>query len=198
MTYIDLTMKLTEQIPVWSGDVVPSFTLHSTIEGEGCQTMRLLLGSHSGTHIDSPAHLIEGGKSLDHYDVSRFFARCAVLAPDGGGPLPASMAAVVPSGCDGILLAGTTTSLEIDAARLLLDRGVRLFGFAGDSCDEPESTTFPVHRLLMGCDALIIENLANLDSLVGRVVDLVALPLFIEGSDGAPARVIARLSDDLS
>ena len=198
MTYIDLTMKLTEQIPVWSGDVVPSFTLHSTIGGEGCQTMRLLLGSHSGTHIDSPAHLIEGGKSLDHYDVSRFFARCAVLAPDGGGPLPASMAAAVPSGCDGILLAGTTTSLEIDAARLLLDRGVRLFGFAGDSCDEPESTTFPVHRLLMGCDALIIENLANLDSLVGRVVDLVALPLFIEGSDGAPARVIARLSDDLS
>lgn len=198
MTYIDLTMKLTEQIPVWSGDVVPSFAIHTTIEKEGYQTTRLVLGSHSGTHIDSPAHLIEGGKSLDQYSASRFFARCAVLAPEGGGPLPASMVEEVPPGCDGILCAGESACLELDAARRLISRGVRLFGFAGGSCDEIESTTFPVHRLLMGCDALIIENLANLDPLVGRVVDLVALPLFVEGSDGAPARVIARLSNDLS
>lgn len=197
-TYIDLTMMLNEETAVWPGDVSPSVEVHTSVGEHGYQTMRLTLGSHSGTHIDAPAHLIDGAKSVDQYDISRFFARCYVLGPEReGGAVTTALVACLPTGCDGILFAGQGTFLSLDAARFLVDRGVRLYGFASGSCDEPTSTDFLVHRLLMGHDALIIENLANLDPLVGRVVDLVALPLLVEGSDGAPARVIAQISDEL-
>lgn len=195
MTYIDLTMTLSERIAVWPGDVPPSIGLHTTVAEHGYRTMRLTLGSHNGTHIDSPAHLIEGAKSLDQYDVSRFFARCHVLDEAGDGAVTDDRVSEIPDGCDGLLCVGERSYLTADAARLLLDRGIRLFGFAGGSCDESGSTTFPVHRLLMERDALIIENLVNLSVLAGRVVDLVALPLLIEGSDGSPARVVAMIDD---
>jgi arylformamidase len=49
---------------------------------------------------------------------------------------------------------------------------------------------FPVHKQLLGADILLIENLTNLEPLIGKQFKLYALPLKLE-RDGAPARVIA-------
>ena len=52
--------------------------------------------------------------------------------------------------------------------------------------------TWPVHRTLLGHGILIAEQLANLRALSGRRVEFVFAPLPIAGSDGSPARVLAR------
>ena len=50
----------------------------------------------------------------------------------------------------------------------------------------PQSTMsdFPVHRLLLGLGIPLIENLINLDQLVGHNFELWALPLKLKGGDG--------------
>ena len=53
----------------------------------------------------------------------------------------------------------------------------------------------PLHFTLLGNDVLIIENLANLKSVCGRVTYVYAVPIKIEGAYGAPARVLAKELD---
>jgi kynurenine formamidase len=59
----------------------------------------------------------------------------------------------------------------------------------------PQSTIndFPVHRLLLGQNIPLIENLINLEQLVGRSFELWALPIKLKGGDGAATRAVARL-----
>ncbi len=60
----------------------------------------------------------------------------------------------------------------------------------------PQSTMsdFPVHRLLLGQCIPIIENLINLDQLVGHSFELWALPIKVKGrDDGGAARAVVRL-----
>ncbi len=52
---------------------------------------------------------------------------------------------------------------------------------------------FPVHRLLLGRNIPLIENLINLDRLAGRDFELWALPLKLKGGDGAATRAVARI-----
>ena len=56
----------------------------------------------------------------------------------------------------------------------------------------PPDFNWPVHRLLLGHGILIAEQLANLGPLAGQRVEFLFGPLPIEGSDGSPARVLAR------
>jgi len=61
--------------------------------------------------------------------------------------------------------------------------------------ETPETTIkdFPVHRLLLGQNIPLIENLINLDQLVGKEFELWALPLKLKGGDGAATRAVARI-----
>lgn len=195
MKYIDLTMGLYDGMEVWSGDPQVSLAVHTTIAQHGHRTMHISMGTHNGTHIDSPAHLIEGGKSLDQYAAERFFARSYVLDTARCAVVTAAMVRDLPISCTGILFSGEETVLDEEAARWLVSQGFRLFGFAAASCDDMTSGGLPVHHILLGHDALIIERLVNLEPLAGKIVDLVALPLLVEGSDGAPARVVAMIDD---
>jgi kynurenine formamidase len=49
---------------------------------------------------------------------------------------------------------------------------------------------FPIHKILLGGDVLIIENMTNLAPLAGKAFTVYALPLKLE-VDGSPARAIA-------
>jgi kynurenine formamidase len=48
-----------------------------------------------------------------------------------------------------------------------------------------------VHRILLGGGIVVVEGLCNLEEISKPRVKIIALPLKIEGGDGAPARVIA-------
>ena len=56
----------------------------------------------------------------------------------------------------------------------------------------PDYPDFPIHKILLRNDILIIENLTNLHLLAGQQFKIYALPLNLE-IDGSPARVIAEL-----
>ena len=60
----DLTHAITAHMPVYPGDPQPRILLQATIAHEGYAVSELTFGSHTGTHIDAPEHMIDGGKRL--------------------------------------------------------------------------------------------------------------------------------------
>lgn len=77
-----------------------------------------------------------------------------------------------------------------DAARWLVQRGVRLLGVDFPSVDQ---SPFEAHLELLGNNVLIVENLTNLDELDCDSFELIATPLAIVGRDGSPVRAVARM-----
>jgi kynurenine formamidase len=192
-TYIDLTAVLHDGQQGHWGDPGVQITAHTQFAEDGYRLSALALGSHSGTHIDSPAHILEGGNTLDQIQIDRFFATAFVLDCRGCSAVDVPLLENIPHSCDGLLICGTECYLTIAAAEQLVERGIRLVGFESLSCDRLDSPDLPVHRILLASEILIIEHVVNLETIIGSTVALYALPLLFAHSDGAPARVVARV-----
>ncbi|KAF7304705.1 hypothetical protein MKEN_01184600 [Mycena kentingensis (nom. inval.)] len=77
---IDLTHTLRASIPIYPGDPYFSCLPCTSIAGDGYAISRLALGSHSGTHIDAPAHFIQGGRTVDELRLEGELVGKAVVA----------------------------------------------------------------------------------------------------------------------
>lgn len=176
---------------------------------------RISMAAHTGTHVDAPRHFLADGKTIDEYPAHVFTGPGVVLdvRRDGLAALTAAeLAAATPGIRPGEIVLlyfgyagrfGTAEYAEAhpylsdDAAEYLVAQRVPLAGFDLPTPDLPRtlrgvSFGFPVHRILLSSDCLIIENLGRgLEALVGQRVDVFAAPLLVEGADGAPARVVA-------
>jgi kynurenine formamidase len=88
--------------------------------------------------------------------------------------------------------------LSVDAAEWMVKRGIKMFGIDCITVDlptplRPKGFDFPVHRMLLGNNVLIAENVTNLASIVGKQTRILALPLRVKGSDAGHARIIAEV-----
>ena len=190
--HLDLSKPLESGQSGYAGDPPVVLSAFHTLEREGWRLSQLQFGSHAGTHMDSPAHLLKEGLYLDEIPVSRFFATAYVLDCTCIGAITIDSLSVIPSGCDAVLFSTKDLAyLEEDAAAYLVERGIRIFGFDTANCDRDGDLSFPIHHIILGGGALILENLANLGHILHRTVQLTALPLFFTHADGAPARVVA-------
>lgn len=200
---IDLSVRLNEDTPVFPGDPKLEIKTAGTFETEGYLGHGLQMGTHAGTHIDAPAHMIEGAKTLDKFPVETFVGRGRyVLVKDNLFSLEAVQAADIQEG--DIVLFNTEMSyishdpsyftdypvMSEAIASYLVERKVKMVGL--DTCSADKDPSFPVHSILLGHDILIIENLTNLEQLSGMEATITALPIKLD-LDGAPARVIAEV-----
>jgi arylformamidase len=85
-------------------------------------------------------------------------------------------------------------ALAPDAADWLLAHDVLLVGIDYLSIDPYDADPYTVHLTLLGADVVILEGL-DLRQVPPGEYDLAALPLKLDGADGAPARVILRSLD---
>jgi kynurenine formamidase len=173
--------------------------------------MSLQLTTHLGTHVDAPAHVLAGAPTLDAIPAGRLLLealRIDVSHRDPHGPIPLAELEPHLDGVregDAVLFDSgnarrwggeaywTSWSFpDADATRALLERGVAAVGFDGPSADPVDSATLDLHRIWFAAGCLVVENLTNVDELPDRF-QLVIAPLKVEGSDGAPARVLALL-----
>jgi kynurenine formamidase len=82
---------------------------------------------------------------------------------------------------------------SLQAAKLLLDRGVSGIGCDTLSAEYGASKDFAVHRLTLGRGTYHLENLADLNALPDSGAFLIAAPIKLEGGSGGPVRVFAIL-----
>jgi kynurenine formamidase len=77
------------------------------------------------------------------------------------------------------------------AAKLLVERGVKLVGGDTPTIDSDANPTEPAHRVLLPKNILVLENAKNLGELPPRGAYFIGLPLKIKDGTGCPVRAIA-------
>ena len=80
---IDLTHTISPETFVYPGTPAPSFSATRTLTMNGARETLLQMGSHTGTHMDAPRHILREGSSLDQLPPSQFCGRAAVLDVSG-------------------------------------------------------------------------------------------------------------------
>lgn len=193
-------------MPVYPGTAQPSIERTNTLEPDGFLEHRLGMHTHTGTHMDAPAHILPGGATLDSYPAERFMGPAFMIEAFDGPCDIATLRAYEDEirksdflimrtgwgekwGTDGYFRGFPV--LGTDAADWLCGMDLKGFGVDAISVDPVEDASLPVHHVLLESGILIIENLANLGMLASPRLVFVCLPLRISGSDGAPARAVA-------
>lgn len=203
MSFIDLTHKFIEDMPVYPGDTKPELKEASTVEKDGFGHFWVSTGMHVGTHIDAPLHFIAGGKKLSEFPVEKFIGR-GVLVDARDKVIDSTLLKESDIQKGDIVLIWTDVSrrfrdadyytntpvLTEEFAHALVAAGVKMVGM---DMNGPDKEPFNVHKILLGADILIIENLTGLEQLVGvKEFEVIALPVKFE-TEAAPARVVARI-----
>jgi arylformamidase len=189
---IDISRPLSPATPVWPGDPPVVVEPVARIEdGDPAAVSRLALGTHTGTHVDPPAHFFPGEPAVDALPLDVLMGP-AVVAQFDPGPIDGTAleSTALPRGTSRLLLktGGDAGAVTPDGARWLVERGVRLVG-ADTLSIEPETRDYPVHRILLGAGVVIVEGL-DLAPVAPGPYELVCLPLRIAAGDGAPARAV--------
>lgn len=82
------------------------------------------------------------------------------------------------------------------AAEYLMQRNVQCVGIDALSIDAGIANTFPAHHIILGAGKLQLENLTNLEPIIGNKSTVFSLPLYIQDGPESPARVVAIVSDE--
>lgn len=206
---IDLTHTISPDMTYYPGTPPPSLKKFCTIEEDGYTELELLITTHTGTHIDAPAHIIPGGKRLDDYDISYFTGKalsidctsCKTITKEYLQKSP-----FISSGVDFLILKTGWAKkwgkdeyfqdfpvLNEEAAQFVVKLGLRAVCMDTISADRVQETTLPIHNTLLGGGTLIAENL-NIpeDFPCNCPLELWIIPLKIENSDGSTIRAFAR------
>jgi arylformamidase len=209
MKAVDLTHPIRPGMPVFPGTEPPEFEQTSTIAGEGFAELKVHMYTHTGTHMDAPAHMLEGAFTLDDFTPDHFAGKAVVIDVIEEGASPIALEAVLPYAeqiqqVDFVLLKTGWSrywgdqryfegfpSLSLAAANWLAEQGLKGVGVDALSMDGMDSQNYEVHKVLLSRNILLIENLTNLDALSTEAFLLCVLPLKIEGADGAPVRAVA-------
>jgi len=199
---IDLTLDLDNSTPVTSYSQKPDFKQASTIEKQGYNEKRICFNSHFGTHIDAPAHMIKGGKTLSDFPIETFVGECIVLDARDQNPIDIDVSGVK-QGDIVFFYTNHIKNLNTEEyfkesspvlsealAQKLVEKKIRIVGL--DSWT-PDHKPYKLHDLFLGNDIMIVENLTNLDKIVGKRCTCYVLPLKVKDADGAPCRIIAQI-----
>jgi len=201
---IDISVPNGPTQHVYPGDPPPRVEQAKAIRaGDVCNVSLLTMGSHTGTHVDAPYHFIDGGARLGEVALERMVGEALVVDLRGRAAVDAAALESAALRTGDILLCRTDNSwrwekaefqrdfvyLTLDAAGLLVERGIRAVGIDYLSIEQFGSSDFPVHHRLLGAGVFVIEGLDLRAVEPGRYT-LVCLPLKFPDLDGAPARAV--------
>ena len=202
--WIDVSVPIRAGMTVFEGDPAVGIDRVSDMAGGAvCNLSRLDLGSHTGTHIDAPCHFIPGAGGIETVPLAALAGPALVVdatAADTDLDEP-FVRQRVPPGAERVIFKTRNSQLwDLDgfsrdfigmtesAARYLVSIGVRLAGIDYLSI-APAADPAPTHVALLQAGVVILEGL-DLHHVEAGEYLLVALPLLIPGSDGAPTRAL--------
>lgn len=190
-------------MPVFPGDGAPALVKIADISNDGISNYQINTTMHIGTHMDGPAHMILGGKLLSDYPAEKFFGRGVIVDARGKSSADAELLSSAQIQKGDIVLVCFSWSTEFQEENYYLNYpeiseafamrlakiGVSIVGLDTPS---PDRAPYGTHKILLKNDILIIENLTNLEQLIGQKnFEIIALPMKLE-TDSAPARVVAK------
>ena len=214
MPIYDLTVPISSELPTYPSDPGIKFDDWSKLaDGAGANVSSLCFGAHTGTHVDAPAHFIEGAKKVESLELESLIGEAQVIEVSEEITTidEEFVAANVTDGTIRVLFKTRNsafwsgdmvdfrtdfTHVELKAAQWLVKKGVRLVGIDYLSIEKFASPDHAVHRELLSHEVIILEGL-NLANVPPGKYELICLPLRLRTplGDGAPARAVLRTLD---
>jgi arylformamidase len=203
---LDVSVALAAGLPTYPGN--PAFELQPVkriADGGSSNVSRLVMGTHTGTHVDAPLHFFEGGAGVEALPLDLLLGRARVVEIGKRGGIGAEELAAAGLREDIRVLLKTSNSALWNAggfhedythlteagAKYLVDQGVKVVGIDYLSVEQFKKAGAPAHRALLSQGVVIIEGL-NLAEAEAGMYEMYCLPLRVVGGDGAPARVILK------
>ena len=206
MAIHDISLDITPGMPIWPGDPPLRLERFSSIaDGQEANVTHWSSCVHIGTHVDAPAHFVDGAPSVDEIPLKDLNGRAYVVDLPRAEVLDRATleSARIPPRTRRLLFRTRNSKLwargetkfrkdfvAIDAsgAEWLVSKGVRLVGVDYLSV-APWGDAEPTHRVLLQAGVVVVEGLNLSDVTQGRYT-LHCLPIKLVGADGAPARAI--------
>ena len=76
---VDLTLPVASDMPHFDGTPPVYVAQSHRLDDAGYRMCTVVLGTHSGTHVDAPSHFLADGSSVDQIDLSRCVGEALVL-----------------------------------------------------------------------------------------------------------------------
>lgn len=204
---VDVSVLLAPGLATYPGN--PGFELTPVkriAAGDSSNTSRLVMGTHTGTHVDAPLHFFDGRPGADALALELLIGRARVIdLPHRGGITEKHLAGAGLREDLRVLLRTPNSALWNSSdgfhsdytyiteggAKFLVDQGVKVVGVDYLSVEEFKKAGAPAHRALLGAGVIVIEGL-NLSDVDAGQYEMYCLPLRLANGDGAPARVVLK------
>ena len=175
--------------------------------GSGMALSHFKTPTHLGTHLDSPYHMIEGGKRIEDMDLEQFFGRCQVISIKNKDFISADDLKQIDIRASRLIfktdnhqrvIEGSAENVYFtaDAGEYMASLGVRLVGIDYFSVDRHGDKSRAAHKAILGNSIAILEGLFPEDVPDGIYL-LSCLPLRIRSIEGCPCRAILFEYEDL-
>ena len=212
MKILDLTLTISDKIPVFPGSPHPHFIPWEKIKDDGYNLELLFLSTHTGTHMDAPHHFLEKGAKIHEISLKKLVSEAVLIKTRKKSNEPITKTDIQKfekkhgkiEGFSSVIFSTgwqrnlqkdyyftKNPGLSISAAKYLASKKISLVGIDSPSIDLGADSKFSVHQIFAKKGMLIVENLANLDKIKSAKFHLVVLPLKLKNATGSPVRAVA-------
>ncbi len=211
MRVIDLTHTIESGMPVYPGTEPPILEPANTYDRDGFRETKISMYSHTGTHMDPPAHLFRDRTTLDAFPPEQFIGKALVIdctSLKEGEPITMdhlSRYGTKAETADFLLFYlgwdarwgseayfGDYPCIDDSVLEYILEGSYKGIGFDVIGLDPIADGNLTRHKKLFQTrDIINIENLCNLGLCGNDLFWFSCFPLKIRDCDGSPIRAVA-------
>jgi kynurenine formamidase len=219
---VDMTHTVSDEVPAWDGQPLFKLDITTDykdcVPPDLFRIQKFTMAMSVGTHLDAPAHVIPNGRTIDQLTAAELVSDCVVINVSAQanehylvttsdidnfeklhGEIPRDSLVIIYTGWskhwdkparyhNNHVFPG----VSVEAAEMLLTRGIRGIGIDTFSCDTG-ANGFPVHNAVLGADKYLVENIANADKLPPSGATVFVLPMKLKHATEAPMRLVASI-----
>ncbi len=202
--WFDISWPIVPGMTEYKNRKTVSFIEKKTFKADDVRESIITIGTHTGTHIDAPAHFLEKGKTMGEFEMKPITGPCAVLdlSSTNEAITEHDLAPYVDYIKGFRVLLKTKNSARaynepFDAQFVYLSHGGAQFLMEHQAAAvgidylgiEHSQQGHPTHKTLLGADIPIVEGL-RLQHVSEGEYFLVCVPLSVPTLEAAPARAL--------
>ena len=201
MKIYDISMTIDEKMQVYKNraEKRPRLIVERDFKSGSAYETRLEFNLHTGTHIDAPLHMLEGGETIDTYALEKFITSCKVFDLRGLKKISANDLKNKDIKKNDFILLKTDNSEKedfdfeftyLDESGAFYLKDLEISGVGIDALGiERDQVGHGTHKALLGAGIIILEGLRLKEVPEGNY-QLIALPLKIANVEAAPVRAV--------
>lgn len=210
MKLIDLTHTFENNMTVFPGMNPAIVEQMLTVEEHGCKVTKLEIVTHMGTHLDCKAHVFAEGFTTSDQDINSFCGNglvidCSHLKANeeigidvlNNYDINEKEFLLFYTGWDKYWNSNKYIEnfpvISVELAQYLANSNIKGIGLDVISIDRVDNSELSTHKIVLGKNKIIIENLKGLNQLVDKKFMFLCLPLKIKDGDGSPIRAVAMV-----